>query len=872
MKKIFTKFFLLAFFLFAGIAGLKAQLLTSEDFNFSGNITANGWTAHSGTTNFITTTTGLTYAGILGTGVGNAALVSNLGGEDDNITFATQNTDGQNVYVSMLVNITDPATAKTGDYFFNIGDGGGTSFTLFSARLFAKITASAVNFGISNTSTATYGTTSFAKNTTYLLVIKYTINAAGNDPVSLWVIPSGVPVTEAAAGTPEISNTATAGQDVIRGLALRQGSATTSVQTVVDAIKVGTTWADVTPSSNIPASLTVAGTISDFGSVNVGSASASQSYNLSGANLTGAPGNITVTAPADFEVSNNNTSWGSSTTIAYSAATLPATPVWVRFAPQSAGPKSGNVTNVGGGAATAVNVAVSGTGVVPVTPVISATTLAGFGNVCLNTTAGPNFFTLNGLNLTNADITVGPLTGYSFATTAAGTYTSSLTLTQAGGTFTQIVYVKFTPTATQSYDGNIAVTGGGAPAVNVAATGAGANNPPAVTTGAASAITTTTATLAGTISSTGCSAVTAYGIEYSTTNGFANGSGTQAASTNQSAGAYTSALSNLVPATTYYYKAYATNAGGTTYGAQQSFVTATPVLVVTPLTAFGAQCLNSVTGPNSFAITSTGVTAANITIGALAGYSYSTTATGTYTSTLSITHPVGALSQTIYVKFTPTAIQSYNGNIAVGGGGAPTVNVAASGSGVNAPATLTTGSASDVTTASAVLAGTISSNGCSAVTAYGIEFSGINNFANGTGTKVFSTNADASGNYSAAVSGLVQNTTYYFKAFATNGGGTAYGAIQSFTTAAIPDKLTLYNIPAQRNTALRFSVNNIKPDHYGVILINSNGQLVYRKDFIVQVNFINDQIEIPNNLTPGVYQFRLENYNGYRVKRTIMIK
>lgn len=39
----------------------------------------------------------------------------------------------------------------------------GTTFTLFSARVFAKITSDVVNFGISNTSTATYGTTSFAK-------------------------------------------------------------------------------------------------------------------------------------------------------------------------------------------------------------------------------------------------------------------------------------------------------------------------------------------------------------------------------------------------------------------------------------------------------------------------------------------------------------------------------------------------------------------------------------------------------------------------------------------------------------------------------------------------------------------------------------
>ena len=185
----------------------------------------------------------------------------------------------------------------------------------------------------------------------------------------------------------------------------------------------------------IAPSLTVTGTIADFGNVFVGSTSTSQSYNLSGANLTGAPGNITVTAPStDFQVSNDNITWGASTTIAYTSATLAATAVWVRFSPQSAGLKTGNVTNAGGGASVAVTVAVSGTGITPPTPTLTAGTLTAFGNVCVNSTSGPQNFTISGINLTTADVTVGPLSGYTFSTTAAGTYTASLTLPQPGGT------------------------------------------------------------------------------------------------------------------------------------------------------------------------------------------------------------------------------------------------------------------------------------------------------------------------------------------------------------------------------------------------------------------------------------------------------
>jgi len=174
-------------------------------------------------------------------------------------------------------------------------------------------------------------------------------------------------------------------------------------------------------------------------------------------------------------------------------------------------------------------------------------------------------------------VTVGALAGYTFSTTVGGTYTASLSLTQPGGSYSQQIFVKFNPVAVQSYNGNIPVAGGGiASIVNVAASGAGINSAPSVTTGAASAITTTTATIAGTITATGCTSILTYGFEYSIVNGFPNGTGTQVASTNLAGGNFTSGLSSLTPGTTYYYKAYATNGSGTTYGTQQSFTTAAP--------------------------------------------------------------------------------------------------------------------------------------------------------------------------------------------------------------------------------------------------------------------------------------------------------
>jgi hypothetical protein len=115
-------------------------------------------------------------------------------------------------------------------------------------------------------------------------------------------------------------------------------------------------------------------------------------------------------------------------------------------------------------------------------PNLSATPLADFGNVIVNTTAGPNTFTINGSLLTPADVTVAALSGFTYCTTVGGTYTTTLSLPTSPDlkspkgptTFSQIVYVKFSPLVVQSYNGNIVVGGGGVTTpINVPATGSG---------------------------------------------------------------------------------------------------------------------------------------------------------------------------------------------------------------------------------------------------------------------------------------------------------------------------------------------------------------------------------------------------------------
>ncbi|MFT3909040.1 MAG: lamin tail domain-containing protein [Ferruginibacter sp.] len=435
-------------------------------------------------------------------------------------------------------------------------------------------------------------------------------------------------------------------------------------------------------------------------------------------------------------------------------------------------------------------------------PELSETTLNGFGNVCINTTSAAHTFTITGTDLTTADVTVGPLSGYSFSTDD-NIYTASLTIPQAGGSFSQLIYVKFSPTSVISYDGNIAVGGGGATSDNVAATGSGINTAPTVTAGAATNVTINSATIPGTITSEGCSAITAYGAEYSINAGFANGTGVQFPGSNLSLGSFSVDISVLNSGTQYYYHTYATNGGGTAYSSQGTFTTLTPTLSTDALTAFGAVCTGTTTTAHTFTITGSNLSTADVTVATLNGYSYSTDDVN-YFPSLTITQPGGAFSQLIYVKFSPTLVQSYNGTIVVGGGGAANSNVSASGSGINTAPAVTTGSSSGVTQTSATLNGTITDNGCTAISAYGIEYSTLNGFTNGTGTQVAGGTLTL-GAYSSAVSGLNPGVTYYYKAYATNAGGTSYGTQQSFATSALDAPVA--TAATDNNTGTSFTAN-----------------------------------------------------------------
>lgn len=91
-----------------------------------------------------------------------------------------------------------------------------------------------------------------------------------------------------------------------------------------------------------------------------GNASVSQSFSLSGMNLEPASGNITVTAPTNFQVSTDDVSFNNSLNIAYTDGALAATDIYVRLNESlMVGAYNGDI-EISGGGVTNVTVSVEG--------------------------------------------------------------------------------------------------------------------------------------------------------------------------------------------------------------------------------------------------------------------------------------------------------------------------------------------------------------------------------------------------------------------------------------------------------------------------------------------------------------------------------
>jgi hypothetical protein len=214
--------------------------------------------------------------------------------------------------------------------------------------------------------------------------------------------------------------------------------------------------------------------------------------------------------------------------------------------------------------------------------VATATTPLDFSSTTTGAASAAKSFTVNGTGLTGALI-ITPPTGFEIRTGTQPFACCAIQLAPAGGTvYPTTIEVRFAPTAAQSYQTTIPVTSTGFPDQSVAVSGTSIAPvyPATVSTADLTNITATTATTGGTIEPDGGSPVTARGVIWAKTPNPVLG--TLKTVDGADKGTFTSTITGLVPGTTYYVRAYATNGAGTAYGEELALTTVTVPLAAEP--------------------------------------------------------------------------------------------------------------------------------------------------------------------------------------------------------------------------------------------------------------------------------------------------
>jgi phosphodiesterase/alkaline phosphatase D-like protein len=296
---------------------------------------------------------------------------------------------------------------------------------------------------------------------------------------------------------------------------------------------------------------------------------------------------------------------------------------------------------------------------------------------------------------------------------------------------------------------------------------------PTATTLAASAVTTTGATLNGTVNANGSSTTVTF--EYGLTTSYGTTvTADQSPVTGFTDAAVSAAISGLTNGITYHYRVVAVNAGGTIYGADMVFTAGTLPPSATTDAASGI-----------------GTTSATLN-GTVNANNESTTVTFEYGETIAYGRTASAVQSPV-AGSTNTAVNvtvsdllpnvTYHFRVKAESVGGTTYGADMSFSTLAAP-TATTNPATAVSTSGATLNGTVNANNDSTTVTfeYGTTLA--------YGTTVTADQSPVIGASSTAVSraitGLSSDTTYHYRVVAQNSSGTTYGADMTLFTGTAP--------------------------------------------------------------------------------------
>ncbi len=299
---------------------------------------------------------------------------------------------------------------------------------------------------------------------------------------------------------------------------------------------------------------------------------------------------------------------------------------------------------------------------------------------------------------------------------------------------------------------------------------------PTVSTGPASSVGSSSATLSGSLNPEGVA--TTYYFQYGTSSAYGSKSSVQSAGSGTSSQAVSDALSGLAASTTYHYRLVASSSGGTVVGSDATFTTTkTPAPLVVTGAATGVSTssatVSATVDPNGIATTY------HFQYGTSAGYGRDTA-----------THSAG--SGTTAAPFAAALSGLAAGTtyhyrvVAVSAGGTVAGHDATFTTTKSLSPTVVTGAAGAVTATTANLTGTVDPHGLA--TSY--------YFLYGTKSPTSRTPTLSAGGgtsnvaVSTTLSKLTPGTRYTYRLVAI-GTRTVNGSTRSFTTAKIPPGLSL---------------------------------------------------------------------------------
>jgi hypothetical protein len=157
-----------------------------------------------------------------------------------------------------------------------------------------------------------------------------------------------------------------------------------------------------------------------FGSITTGDSSSPQVFSMTGNYMASSP--VTLTAPANFEISLDGLSWSNSSTplsYTFTGTSFSGAIVYARFKPTSNIAYSDNIMITGGGLLTTVNVAVTGNGA----PVCTATPSAGTATINGGSSASGSSSTPFILNTTGTTVAGGLTYQWQIGSSSGGPFT-----------------------------------------------------------------------------------------------------------------------------------------------------------------------------------------------------------------------------------------------------------------------------------------------------------------------------------------------------------------------------------------------------------------------------------------------------------------